>query len=560
MKTILSFLTLLLLSNAALVSAQAPSSQLPDSTSSGPLSAEQLREDLRYLRERLQTLHPDLLRRAGRENFERDAAALEAQMPSLSSSQALVGMMRLVASIRDGHTLVPSAQPRAGFTVLPLRFYLHGDELYLAAADRRYSAALGAKLEAIGGVPVAEVLRRVRSVTSGDNAMSVDSRVPSYLVVPEVLAGLGVIENSRVPVALTLRRDGRRIPLSIAPVPAPDQMMSMNPIRASYSNDWVDTLPASPPIWLRQPLRPYWFEHDPATGTMFVQYNQSTSDPSDPMPAFARRLRAAIAEQQPARVVLDLRLNSGGNGFWNRSLLLALLRADNIEARGKLFVLIGRQNFSAGMLMAIELEKYSNAIFIGEPTGGALQNYGDHEPITLPNSGLLVMISTGFYQNNGPGDDRTWLAPQIAAELSPSDYALGRDAALTAVLTYRPPVDVLRELLLAHPPVDAAAAFRRFKSMPAYRYLNSEPVLTGIGYEFIRANEFQRAVATMQVAVDEHPQAANAYDSLGDAYRAAGDRDAAIVSYRRALEISPGWQSARESLRALGVELASPAH
>src|SRR5262249_23254419 len=148
--------------------------------------------------------------------------------------------------------------------------------------------------------------------------------------------------------------------------------------------------------------------------TLFAQYNRADSVTEEPMPAFGRRLRAEIAAKAPQRVVLDLRHNAGGEGFWNKTIFLALIKSNDIDQKGRLFVLIGRQTFSAGSLLAIELEKYSNAVFIGEPTGGGIQNFGNHEFVQLPNSRFGVMVATRFYQNTPFDQGRPWLAPQIA--------------------------------------------------------------------------------------------------------------------------------------------------
>jgi len=53
-------------------------------------------------------------------------------------------------------------------------------------------------------------------------------------------------------------------------------------------------------------------------------------------------------------------------------LLHALLRADKVNRTGRLFVLIGRETFSAAMGLSIELERQTKAIFVGEPTGSSL--------------------------------------------------------------------------------------------------------------------------------------------------------------------------------------------
>jgi len=515
--------------------------------------------DVDLLVDRIEALHPNPFRRIARDKFESDAAALKLAMPSLGREQAITGLMRLVAEIGDGHTSVPPAQPAAGFHVLPLRLYLDDGFLYVAACDSRYRKVLGFAVSSINGVPSNEVLRRVRPLVSGDNSFTVDGRVGAYAVIPEILRGVGIIDDPAKAVPMIFVRDGREVRLSIARTVSTNGM-KMNFLRATYSNAWVDAGATPPPLWLRHPDKPYWFDADKQAGTIFVQYNEATSDPADPMPAFARRLRQAIHDTQASKVILDLRMNSGGEAFWNRALLLALLHADELEQPGKLFVLIGPQTFSAGTLLAIDLEKYSKAVFIGEPTGGALQNFGNHEPVRLPGTGLVVLVATKYYQNDGPNDDRPYVAPQLAAGLSAADYRGGRDPASELALDYRPPAEVLHSDLATAAPSAASAAFAAFKAQTIYRYLDTEPALIETGYAFIRAGDAQRAIATMRVATAEHPQSANAFDSLGDAYRAAGERDAAIASYDKALAIAPDWQSSIESLKALGAPLPPRPH
>src|SRR5205085_5186928 len=103
-----------------------------------------------------------------------------------------------------------------------------------------------------------------------------------------------------------------------------------------------------------------------------------------------------------------------------------------------LFVITGRETFSAAQNLVNQIEKYTEAIFVGEPTAGHPNHYGDNRPFTLPNSGLTVRASTLWWQDLDPRDERLWTAPEIAAELSYSDYVSGKDPALQAVLDYVP--------------------------------------------------------------------------------------------------------------------------
>lgn len=400
----------------------------------GPASPSPWQADLAFLRSKLAAMHPNPFRRLSASAFNDAAGQLDRELAGASKEQAIVGTMRLVASLEDGHTSVlPGPQLRAGFHVLPLRFYLYGEDFVLDGADRAYVEGLGGTLISIDGVPANEVLRRVREVTPGDNASTVNGRLPSYVVVPEVLAGLGVIRSPAEPVQVGLKVGDETRTLSVQPGPPPQDHAPPG-ITTTYSKDWISRGPKQAPLWLRNANKPYWFDYLPKERALYLQYNNCISDPANPMHKFAELVKQEIIKRQPRRIIIDLRLNPGGEGYWNRFLVRALLRSDAAGEKDRFFVLIGRQTFSAGNMMAVELEKYAAATFVGEPSGGSVQGFGNHEPIFLPNSGLGVMIATKFYQNNGPNDDRPTITPQIPVQMTADDYGAGRDPVLEAAL------------------------------------------------------------------------------------------------------------------------------
>jgi dienelactone hydrolase len=88
------------------------------------------------------------------------------------------------------------------------------------------------------------------------------------------------------------------------------------------------------------------------------------------------------------------------------------------------------------------------------------------------------------------------------------------------------------ELLRASP--GAAAA------VPPEGAINDE------GYRLIAAGEHQRAIELLALNVEAYPQSANALDSLGDAYLAAGQPDQAAEYAQRAIDAIPGDKSLDE--------------
>ncbi len=75
--------------------------------------------------------------------------------------------------------------------------------------------------------------------------------------------------------------------------------------------------------------------------------------------------------------------------------------------------------------------------------------------------------------------------------------------------------------------------------------------MDAIGTKFLRAGKAEDALAVFQLNALAYPEEANCYDSLGAAYRALGDQDAAIRNYKRALELDPEFVNAAEALLQL---------
>ena len=95
----------------------------------------------------------------------------------------------------------------------------------------------------------------------------------------------------------------------------------------------------------------------------------------------------------------------------NVHLIYALVRADKVNRTGRLFVIVGRETFSAAMRLSSELERQTKAIFVGEPTGSSLNAIGEMNPVTLPYSKMSGSIASRGGGNSA--DTRTWIAPQF---------------------------------------------------------------------------------------------------------------------------------------------------
>lgn len=523
------------------------------STSHEKSETELWREDLRFMAREMPKRHKNLFHTMTREQFESAVRRLDDRIPSLARHEVIVEMARIVAMVGDGHTnIAPTRDPKIGFRTFPIALYQFKDGLFIRGAAREQTDIVGARVVKIGNASVDQAYRSVREMIGRDNEMDAKFFAPFLLVMPEVLHGLGLTDGLDSAVFL-VESDGKQRAVILKPS-GPAEMMPPD-MDASWAprRNFVDardgaTQPA--PLWLKDPQNKFWFEALPERKAVYVQFNQVGNKKDETVEAFAKRLFAFVEANPVERFVLDLRLNRGGNGALNRPLLLGIIKSHKVDQKGRLFTIIGRSTWSAAQGLVNELERYSNTLFVGEPSGGKVNSFGDSSRITLPNSGITVRVSTLWWQGD-ERDRRQWTAPQIAADLTFEDYRTNNDPALRAALTYAP-AKTLPELLMEPMTAsDLAERYRRWRADPANAYADPEAQAIGAGYELMAAKRLDQAIEVFKLNVAAFPQSANAYDSLAEAYMIKGDKEAAIRSYEKALELNPDQRSAIEALRTL---------
>lgn len=101
---------------------------------------------------------------------------------------------------------------------------------------------------------------------------------------------------------------------------------------------------------------------------------------------------------------------------------------------GGLYVVTGRVTFSAAGNLVTDLDAMTAAVIVGEPMGGAPNQYGDSMPVPLEHSGLVLRVAPDYIQRSDPGDPRLTIDPELPAPLTSVDYFADRDPALEAVL------------------------------------------------------------------------------------------------------------------------------
>jgi len=99
-----------------------------------------------------------------------------------------------------------------------------------------------------------------------------------------------------------------------------------------------------------------------------------------------------------------------------------------------------------------------------------------------------------------------------------------------------------------------SAALKRYTELKNSAAKDSgidEQTLNYLGYVLLQAGRAQDAITVFQRNVQEYPESWNVYDSLGEAYMDAGQKELAIANYDKSLQINPKNQNGAEKLKQL---------
>jgi len=97
----------------------------------------------------------------------------------------------------------------------------------------------------------------------------------------------------------------------------------------------------------------------------------------------------------------------------------------------------------------------------------------------------------------------------------------------------------------------AIKQYYKLKKSHPDSYDFTENVLNMLGYQLLWREMKEAAIEIHKLNIQAYPDAANPYDSLGEAYEASGNNELAIEAYEKALERNPDMPSAVEALERL---------
>ena len=388
---------------------------------------------------------------ANRVAAEKRLAALEAALATTTPAQFEIEIARIVALADNGHTNA-SALPRARrHNRVAVRMAPFIGDFYVMRARGADADLLGARLVSIDGQPAAK-LREIAHALTGGTAGFRDRAAPLLLESPQLLHATGA---TRAPAEATyvFEVDGKRIERRLvgeAPDPAMPShaaMLALYPDPAvPEGQGWRSLLEpkAAPWAWQNATARFRWREA-PELNAMIVELRQNRSTPGHDIGDFQELVQRELQARKPRHLVLDMRMNGGGDLTTTRSFMQGLPKL----VSGSIFVLTSPWTFSAAISSTGYLEQTApdRVTIIGEEVGDRLEFWSEGRPLTLGRSGIVISRATERHDYatgckpykdchgnvvRHPISVRT-LEPNVAAPWTIEAYRAGRDPAMEAV-------------------------------------------------------------------------------------------------------------------------------
>lgn len=382
------------------------------------------RRDLKFVVDSIVAGHAEPFHAIAEKDIRQAASSLDAEIPRLPRNVIIVRMAALVASIGDGHTRFPWPWDPVAlrFHSLPVQFEFFADGLYAVAASAESSDVVGGRVLEIGGTKIDDALRAIAPIVSRDNRYGVERIARRLLAIPEVLDALRVAPL-RDAVRVAFEKDGKRKTIFLPVLSAPSQLVSLHQMKGT-----------SPPLHRSAPDRFYWSAPLDGGKTIYVEVNAVNNQPNSPtLPAFCETVLADI-DRGAERVIVDLRHNGGGSRELMLPFVDALAARPAINRPGHLFVVVGRETFSAALWTALDFKNRTQATIVGEPTGGRPNFFGETRSAETPEHHVPFTWASRMNWRTDRSDGREALVPDRVVRESFADYAAGRDPVVSAIL------------------------------------------------------------------------------------------------------------------------------
>jgi hypothetical protein len=337
-------------------------------------------------------------------------AEANARLDALAKSNAVldrgtfrVALMKVAALADNGHTSIHSVDSPTGRSrLLPLRLSAFADGVYVMRVEKPNSDLLAAKVTAIDGHPIEEVIATLSQTRGGTQAFR-RNFAELFLNASDILHGAGVSPSAERSNWTFLTADGKTVTRNFTAYqpaykePSPDMWRWMSPEKVrDDKHDWAAaTHPGPVPFaWLDGDtlFRRAWLNKS------CILYIQLRANEGDGIGDFLRATEAEMEARKPCAIILDNRFNGGGD-YTNTAGFAGRLPG-HLAPHGHIYVITGVETFSAGITTTVFVKQATPpAQFtqLGEPVGDRMIFWAEGGSGCLPHAQFCFHYSPAMH-------------------------------------------------------------------------------------------------------------------------------------------------------------------
>lgn len=393
-------------------------------------------KDIHFLKTELAQKHKNLFFKISQEGFDQKLDNIIKRIDELEDIEIYIALQEIVASVGDDHTYIydPKLPENGRF---PIWLSWFDDGIYIMNTLPEYEDLLMKKLIAFNHIPIEKVVEKVLNVSSKTNPAVSKSHFLSYFSYKAILDYYD-ITDSELMLVNYINEKGDTLNITIKSI-IPDK---------NVKQKWINPNLEKKALCEQNPEKFFWYHYDESKKVLYAQYNKCLSkevikrygkkNKAKDYPSFNKfssELIKILKNEDVEKFVFDMRYNGGGSSDIGTELVKKIAEIESINQKGKLFVIVGQKTFSSAILNSLDFQNMTNAIFVGEPTGGRPNHYGEMRNFTLPNSGIQVNYSTKYFTYAKEDTDSFY--PDYEIKTSFKDYKNGVDPVYEWILNYK---------------------------------------------------------------------------------------------------------------------------
>lgn len=393
------------------------------------------KKDIEYLKTELAKKHKNLFHKTPQSVFNSKLDSISEIINKKTDTELYLALQEIVALMGDDHTSINNPNFNK-LGVFPIRLNWFSDGIYVVNTAKKYSKLLNKKVIAFNNIPIEDVINITSKISSHENSAVKKSHFLAYGPSKIILEYYGIISSDSLFIAY--EDHGKVKTIGIKSI-AYSKEVKVN---------WTGYQPKKRALCDKNRRKIFWFEYNDTTKILYAQYNKCISKElyqkhgrrkaAKKLPSFNKFSKALIKQLEShdiEKFIFDMRYNPGGSSIQGTLLVKQIAKIESINQKGKLFVITGRRTFSSAVLNTLDFQNYTHAIFVGEPSGGKPNHFGEVKRFTLPNSGLRVNYSSKYFTHAKEDSDSFY--PDKEIYISFEEYLNGIDPVMNWIINYK---------------------------------------------------------------------------------------------------------------------------